>query len=230
MKWQISHGVGGGKENFWIYLLTSDKWAIFNCLLDWCMSSRFWRGGHCRSIFTPVGVVFCSAVFRLACAYFCRHACGRNQLLLPFLLHSFNCVCVRARARPRAIVCVPLKSCSCKRRTERLLRFPKTFLPLGERGSPHCPSSCGSLPLLLSLCSNAPALVISDTWRGGQGRASRWNLQGLSVGKERWAARKTLEVGLFIFLAGQGSQTDRNRGRCFSDWIKMEGTQADFKK
>lgn len=117
---------------------------------------RFWRGGHCRSIFTPVGVVFCSAVFRPACAYFCRHACGRNQLLLPFLLHSFNCVC--ARARPRATVCVPLKSCGCKRRTERLLRFPKTFLPLGERGSPHCPSSCGSLPVLHSLFVGMPPL------------------------------------------------------------------------
>ena len=80
------------------------------------------------------------------------------------------CVCVRARACPRATVCVPLKSCSCKRRTERPLRFPKTFLPLGERGSPHCPSLCGSLPLLHSVCRNAPSLVM---WRGGQGRASR---------------------------------------------------------
>lgn len=136
------------------------------------------------------------------------------------------CVCVRAHACPRATVCIPLKSCSFKR-TERLLRFPKTFLPLGERGSPHCPSLSGSLPLLHSVCRNAPSLVM---WRGGQGRASRWNLQGLSVGKERWAARKTLQVSLFIFLAGQSSQTDRNRGRCFSDWIKMEGTQADLKK
>lgn len=126
-----------------------------------------------------------------------------------------QCVCVCARALARVQLCVPLKPVVVRGERRDLLRFPKTFLPLGERGSPHCPSSCGSLPLHHSVCRNAPTPVISDTWRGGQGRASRWNLQGLSVGKERWAARKTLEVGPFIFLAGQGSQTDR--GRCFSD-------------
>ena len=136
------------------------------------MSSRFWRGGHCS----------CGGRVLLSCIQTCMclilHTClWKEPIAFTFSSPLFQlcvcvcvCVCVRARACPRATVCVPLKSCSCKRRTERPLRFPKTFLPLGERGSPHCPSLCGSLPLLHSVCRNAPSLVM---WRGGQGRASR---------------------------------------------------------
>ena len=200
MKWQISHGVGGGKENFWIYLLTSDKWAVFNCLLDWCMSSRFWRGGHCS----------CGGRVLLSCIQICMclilHACLWKEPIA-FTFSSLFQLCVCAHACLRATVCVPLKSCSCKR--TGCWDFPKPLSPWGSEIPPTAPLCVGlCLSSILSVCRNAPTLVISDIWRGGQGRASRWNLQGLSVGKERWAARKTLEVGLFIFLAGHGSQTE----------------------
>lgn len=145
---------------------------------------------------TLVEMVFCPVLFRPACASFWIHVCGRNQSLVPFPLYSFNYVC--------ASVCVPLKSCSCKSKTEGPFRFLNAFLPLGGvRGDPLSSLYVDSfLCSILSLCRNAPAPVITDTCRGPWGRASRWNLQGLSLGKERSASalRKTLEVGLFIFL------------------------------
>lgn len=46
------------------------------------------------------------------------------------------------------------------------------------------------MPLLLLLLIHG---------EGARAVPPRWNLQGLSLGKERSGVRKTLEVGLFIF-------------------------------
>lgn len=161
MKWQISHGVGGGKENFWIYLLTSDKWAVFNCLLDWCMSSRFWRGGHCS----------CGGRVLLSCIQTCMclilHTClWKEPIAFTFSSPLFQlcvCVCVCARTLARVQLCVSLWNPVVLREQRDCWDFPKPFSPWGSEVPP-------TAPLCLGLCLSSILFVgMPPLWLCGEG-------------------------------------------------------------